>query len=472
MNPLRRREFLKTLGLGAAAAALGRPAWAAAVSAARPAAEALKGPNLLFIFADQMHGFAMGCMGDRQIRTPNLDRLASEGILFRNAYSSAPVCTPFRANLFTGRYGSQTGILGNETPLPKGEKALADCLNAAGYRTSYVGKWHLGGAGNKAVPKELRGGFTDFIGYQCYNDYLANVLFFDEDGRTADAGKHRTDATTDIAIERLRRAAGAGKFALFVSYQNPHYPVQPSPEYEAMYAGVKIARRPNCREIDPHIPTASPPSPRQNKDADPNFRKYGNNLDKYLQLYYAMITQLDAGVGRLLAALDEMGLAGRTAVLFTSDHGDMQGSHGLKNKSVPWEESTRIPCVVRVPGGAKGAATDALVSSVDFLPTCLDLVGAPPLAGAAGVSFAPACRGQPADLARPIFSELGGWCMIRRGDLKLVAARPAMKPTHLFNLKDDPYEMTDLVNDPACAAAKAKLLAALTEWNGRVKGRE
>ena len=462
---IRRREFLKTLGLGVAVAAL--PCLA---RGQQPPAPAAKGLNLVFLFADQMHGFAMGCMGDKQIRTPHLDRLAKEGVLFRNAYSSAPVCTPFRGTLFTGRYGSQTGILDNERPLPQGEKTLADCLSAAGYRTSYVGKWHLGGAGNKAVPAALRGGFTDFIGYQCYNDYLENVVFFDEEGRGVKPGKHRTEATTDLAIARLERAAAAGPFALFVSYQNPHYPVQPSPEYDAMYRDVKIARRPNARDIDPYTATVSPRSPKKEDDA--NWRAYGANLDRYLQLYYAMVTQLDANVGRMLAALDRLGLAGRTAVMFTSDHGDLQGSHGLKNKSLPWEESVRIPCVVRVPGGAKGVVSDMPVSSVDYLPTCLDLAGAPPLATAAGVSFAPAARGEKQAAARPIFAEMKGWCLIRRGDLKLVVSRgQALQATHLFNLKDDPYEMKNLVDDPARAGVKQELFAALAEWNRRVTAR-
>ena len=113
-------------------------------------------PNILFLFADQMHAFAMRCMGTDDIRTPNLDQLASEGVLFRNSYSNAPVCTPYRGTLFTGRYASQTGMFGNQAALPKGEPTLADSLNGAGYLTSYVGKWHIGDTWNKWVPPNLR----------------------------------------------------------------------------------------------------------------------------------------------------------------------------------------------------------------------------------------------------------------------------------------------------------------------------
>jgi len=458
---MKRRQFLGYAGLGAAAMALPVPAAAAESRPARP--------NLLFLFADQMHGFALGCMGDGEYRTPNLDRLAKEGTLFRAAYSSAPVCTPFRGTLFTGRYGSETGILANERPLPKGEKTLAACLNEGGYRTGYIGKWHLGGAGNVAIPPELRGGFQEFIGYQCYNDYASNVCFFDEEGRRIEFPKHRTDATTDIAIERLGRMAGR-PFALFVSYQNPHYPLQPSPEYEAMFAGARVTRRPNCSDVEPYTPTASPPAPRP-RENDPVFKKYGGNLDMYLRLYHAMVAQLDANVGRLLAALDRLGLRDTTAVVFTSDHGDMAGSHGLTNKGVAWEESTRIPFIVRAPGGPAGQTAKAPVASVDFLPTCLGLAGLPPKQGAEGADLAPVVRGGAAEPARPVFAEMRGWCMVRQGAMKLVARRPELAPEHLFNLDADPYEMTDLVADAARVAERQRLLDILKQWNDRVAKR-
>lgn len=328
--------------------------------------------NILFLFADQMHAFAMGCMGNAEIQTPNLDRLAGEGTLFRHTYSNTPICTPFRGNLFTGRYASQTGIINNADPIPSSERTLAHALNDGGYRTSYVGKWHLGDKGNVAVPPELRAGFTDFIGYQCYNDFEDGVYFFDEQGICDERNTHRTEATTDIAIERLAGLAqrtAQEPFALFVSYQNPHYPLQPAPEYEALYSDQTLTRRPNAQEIDPFIPTFSPYSPRPKED-DPLYYRYGQNLDLYLRQYYAMVTQLDANIGRLMRAIDEFGLRDDTVIVFTSDHGDLQGSHGQKNKSQPWEESTRIPLIVRVPGGPAGQVIDSLVSGIDFYPSC------------------------------------------------------------------------------------------------------
>ena len=418
--------------------------------------------NLLFVFADQMHAFALGCMGTSDIHTPNLDRLASQGTLFRHAYSNAPVCSPFRVCLFSGLYGSQINGLRNRALIPEHLPTLPQRLNEGGYRTSYVGKWHIGDSGNKPIPENLRAGFADFIGYQCYNDFLDEVCFYDEAGTEHRYDGHRTDVTTDVALERLRGLAG-NPFALFVSYQNPHYPVQPSPEYEAMYVGKTIARRPNSRDVEPYTKTFSPPSP-QPFERDPNFRKYGGNLDEYLRLYYAMVTQLDANVGRLLAELERFGLADDTAVVFTSDHGDMQGSHGLTNKAYAWEESAGIPLVIRVPGGRPGSVCDGLVTGIDFLPTALEWAGLPPEPTSEGRSIAAAARGDEQALDGPVFSEMERWCMVRRGSYKLVADGDAVTPADLYNLDDDPYEMDNLVARADLKDVRESLLADLVAW--------
>ncbi len=427
-------------------------------------------PNILFMFADQMHGFAMNCMGTEDIHTPHLDELARSGALFRNAYSNAPVCTPFRINLMSGRYGAQTDALRNEAKIPNGTRTLADCLNDGGYRTSYVGKWHNGATGNVFIPPELRGGFQEFIGYQCYNDYLKNIRFFDEVGNVDQREGHRTDITSDIAIERLDRLAQRDEpFALFVSYQNPHYPEQPSPEYAAMYEGKAIRRRPNCQEIDPFVGTASPPSPRP-FGKDPNFQRYGNNLDQYLRDYYAMVTQLDANVGRMLHELEKRGLRDNTVIVFTSDHGDLQGSHGLKNKGRPWEESTRIPLIVDLPQGAEGVVLDELVSGIDIAATLVDLAGEETPGSFEGASFAPLARGEPQQWDRPVFSELRNWAMVRHGDLKLTAGKPEdgargdLEPQTLFDLGRDPYEMDNVLDDPNYTDERERLSRLLREW--------
>ena len=418
--------------------------------------------NILYIFTDQQHRDALGCMGTPDIHTPNLDRLAREGMLFRNAYANAPVCTPFRISLFTGRYNGELGSPRNGAPIPAGYRTLADALNDAGYRTSYVGKWHIGGKGNTAVPEEQRGGFREFLGYQCYNGFIDNVVFYDEQNEAREYDGHRTDVTTDLAIERLEKVAG-DRFALFVSYQAPHYPVQPGPEYEAMYRGAAIQRRPNCQEIDPYTPTYSPPSATPVENC-PDYQRYGNDLDEYLRLYYAMVTQVDAGVGRILDRLDQLGLREDTVVIFTSDHGDMQGSHGRKNKALPHEESCGIPLIVRAPGGATNSVTDAIVSGIDFYPTCLAYAGVEPPADLPGQNFAPLTYGEAQTLNGPIFAEFKQWKMVRHGRHKLVTDVETFAPQELYDLHADPYEMQNLVEDPAYANERDRLRELIVNW--------
>jgi arylsulfatase A-like enzyme len=401
--------------------------------------------NILFIFTDQMHRYALGCMGTPDIKTPNLDQLAKDGVLFRSAYSTCPLCTPFRINLFTGMYSHQTNTYRNNLIIPPKVVSLAAKFNQAGYETSYVGKWHIGATGNKPIPKEIRGDFTHFIGYQCYNEFNHNTCFYDEQNQEHRFNKHRTEVTTDLAIERLEKIKDR-PFFMCVAYQAPHYPVQPLPQYDEMYKGVKIQRRPNTKEIDPYTKTHSPPGPLKAEEC-PDYQRYGKNLDEYLRLYYAMVTQIDANVGRLLQKVDDWGLRKNSLIIFTSDHGDMQGAHGLKNKQLPYEESAGIPLIVQAPGGSKKIVTDVCVSTVDFHVTCLDFAGISPTPDLPGRSFAPFLYDSSYPVNWPVLSEMRFWKMIRKNKIKLVTKGFWNAPSEVYDLEKDSYEMMNLVRD-------------------------
>lgn len=423
--------------------------------------------NLLFIFTDQQHRYALGCMGNPDVDTPNLDRLAKRGTLFQRCYSNDPVCGPFRGSLLTGQYTSRCGVTKNGHPLPAGVTTFADAFNSAGYATSWVGKWHLGGNGNGPIAKVHQGGFQRFIGYQCYNGFYKDVCFYDREGREHRFEGHRTDVTTNLAINQLETLAEDGRpFMLMMSYQAPHYPEQPAPEYAALYKNREITRRPNCPgDIDPFTPTFSPYSPRPVEN-DPDFQRYGNNLDEYIRLYNAMCTQVDANIGRLINTLERVGVADSTMIVFTSDHGDMQGSHGLKNKCLPHEESAGIPLIINVPGLPGGRVTDGLVSGIDLMPTCLDLAGINPVAGIDGQSIAPFLRGETEDTCPAVFSERGDWCMVVTDGWKLAAQGRdgGLTPTLMTNLDEDPFELRNRVDDPAVAGLRKELLSRLVAW--------
>jgi len=288
------------------------------------------------------------------------------------------------------------------------------------------------------------------------------VYFYDETGREHRFNIHREEAATSSAITCLRQMADQ-PFALFIGFQAPHYPVQPPPEFAIRYAGRILRHRPNCRVIDPYTRTWSPPSPWP-PDGCPDYQRYGHNLDEYLRLYYGMVSHLDACVGRLLKELEDLGIEEKTIVVFTSDHGDMQGSHGLKNKSLPHEESSGIPLIVRHPSGLQGAVSDALVSGVDFFPTILDWFDLPPLPHLPGHSFAPLTLGRPQVLDGPIFSEMKHWKMVRQRTLKLVTEGPEFMPTMLFDLNTDPYELENRIGDPTRTAVIQTLRDQIRTW--------
>ncbi len=423
-------------------------------------------PNLLYIFADQLNGFSLGCNGNPDARTPHLDALAARGTVLQNAYSCAPVCTPARITMWTGRYAGNLGTLTNDARIPAGVPTMADAFRNAEYLTSYVGKWHIGGAGNVPVTGDLQGGFEAFAGFQCYNEFHKDVRFFDEQDQAIEfPGRHRTDATFDLAIERLRAAAKDGRpFLLCVSEQAPHYPCQPSEEFLAPFRGRQMSIRPNTAVgTDPYTPTYSPPSPK--KEEDPTFKAYGGDLQEYLRHYHAAVSQVDAGVGRLLTELETLGITENTIVIFSSDHGDMQGSHGLINKCVPYEESVRIPFLAAGPAIARGAVREDLIGTVDFFPTFAELCGVPLGPGVAGHSPADTLAGRKSVAAERIFSEdQSGWAMVREGAWKLVADIRTDEPKQLYSLEKDPFEMDNLLGNSEASTVRNRLADALGGW--------
>lgn len=428
--------------------------------------------NVLFILADQLQAFALGCMGHPQIRTPNLDALAAGGTLFRNAYVEFPVCTQYRGVLMTGRYAAESGVTSFGMGPEQGTRCLADALNDHGLWTSYVGKWHLYEFFDMAVKPEQRCGFTRFNGYQSYNDYLDGIRFWDEDGRVREfVDGHRTQATADVAIERLREIPADRDFALFVSFLSPHYPLQPAAGFEAMYRGVDVALRANVRApASVFTPTYSPPSP-QPIETDPNYHRYGTSLELFWQQYAAMVSQLDHEVGRLLDELRNQGRDDETLIVFTSDHGEMGGSHGAMNKGVWQEESTRVPMIVRRPGAPVGASVDTPVAAgVDILPTLLEWFDAPWEPTASGSSLMSMVEAGADGEHPPVFSEMAGgndWAMIRDGDWKYVATRDSGEPVALHNLREDPFELEDQVGRGSAKIAEG-LRRQLDQWRAHV----
>jgi arylsulfatase A-like enzyme len=310
-------------------------------------------PNILYVFADQMRASALGCMGDERVHTPHLDRLASQGVLFRNAIANTPVCTPSRASLLTGRHAWTCRCIVNDLRLPEDEVSIADVLKARGYRAGYIGKWHLDGISRHMFtpPGRRRHGFDDYwAAYNCTHDYFDPKYYLDDSPELIREPGYDADVQTRQAIEFLERFRD-DPFCLFLSWGPPHAPYRQVPqEFLDMYPPEEIALRPNAQGAD----------------------------CREIAGYYAHCTAIDRDVGLLMGALERLGLAEDTILVFSSDHGDMLWSQGRVKKQQPWEESIHIPLIVRWPGGLPtGVVNDTLISIADYTPTLLGLAGVP-----------------------------------------------------------------------------------------------
>jgi len=361
-----------------------------------------KRPNLLFVLVDQMRHVAMGCAGNEQVRTPNLDRLAADGAIFNNAVSNISVCTPARACILTGRYPIAHTVLTNNSMLPNDMPTMGKILKETGYSTGHIGKWHLSGEAyigatrfnsyqNGYIPPgELRHGFDYWAVHHCSHAYW-NASYFRDTPEPIMVDGWEPDTQTDLAVNFVREHAGqnAAKqkpFALVLSWGPPHTPFTAPPEFRGLYDPAKLELRENV--LRP--PTGFPIS---DAIGEEDGRK--ERLREWTANYYGAISSLDHNLGRLLDELDRQGIADETIVVFTSDHGEMLGSHGQLHKVQPWDESVRIPYIMRYPDGIRaGTELDTVLGHPDILPTLLGLMRLPIPDGVEGDDLSPVLRGE------------------------------------------------------------------------------
>lgn len=313
-------------------------------------------PNLVFVFADQWRYQDVGYTGNPDLSTPFLDAMAAQSIRVPHMISSCPVCCPFRGTLMTGQNELTHGVFLNDLRLAPRGTTLAEAFSAAGYHTSYIGKWHLDGPERSAfVESKHRLGFRDWKGFNCSHDYNESFYYEGEDTEKKTWQGYDAFAQTDDAVKALEeRGIDDPPIALFLSWGPPHNPYHTAPqEYRERWEGRSVQLRPN-------VPDA--------------FRE---EAEEWYRGYYAHIEALDACVGRIQECLELTGRAENTIFVFTSDHGDMLRSHGEYDKQRPWDESIRVPFIMRhdaVTGG-RGRDSSVMVESADLMPTLLGLCG-------------------------------------------------------------------------------------------------
>ena len=442
---LERRKLLQAGAMGAASILL--------TSTISPARDRAKKPNVVFVFADQWRAQATGYGGDKNVRTPNLDRLAGQSINLVNAVSCCPVCSPYRASLLTGQYPLTHGVFLNDVPLRNEAVSLAEVYRQAGYETAYIGKWHVDGNHRSAfIPRERRQGFEFWKVLGCTHAYNNSFYYGDDDVR------HQWDGYDAIAQTReaqryLRAHAGDKPLLLVLSWGPPHDPYQTAPqEYRDLFQPGSITLRPNVPQED------------------------AEKAHQAIAGYYAHIAALDACVGDLLETLRQTGIERDTIFVFTSDHGDMLYSHGGQNKQQPYDESIRVPFLLRYPAlfGDKAATVGMPINTPDIMPTLLGLCGIPVPETIEGTNLSGVLTGQsPApDNAALIacYAPFGQWTRARGGreyrgirTHRYTYVRDLNGPWLLYDNQNDPYQLDNLCNRTEHADLQAKMDALLSE---------
>lgn len=408
--------------------------------------------DIILIYADQMRYDAMGNSGNPCIKTPNLDRLAREGIAFDQAHTSFPLCCPFRASLMTGKYAHATGMLGNHYPIPLDQTFLPQVLGDAGWRTGYIGKWHLnGGRKYDFVPPDERLGFEEFIGFSRGHNYEHSLFYRNDDPTPRTSRRYEADYQTDHLIEFLSKKDDRPNFAM-ICYGIPHPPLLAPAHHLGLYSPDEVPVRANTPDDD---------------EAQANARRF-------LAGYYGLVSHLDFNIGRLLEWLDSSGRSDDTMVILVSDHGDMAGEHGRYAKKTWFDASMHVPLLIRHPKTIEAARrTQALVDpSVDLMPTLLEYAGLPVPDCVQGLSFKQCLCGSQDSARDAIHYEIiteregperhpEGERGIRTRDWLYV--RTQAQPIALYNLRTDPLENHNLVDDPAHSQTLSDLDKALNE---------
>ncbi len=464
-------------------------------------------PNLLFIMSDDHAAHAISAYGSRINKTPNLDRIAANGMRFDSAFCTNSICAPSRAAILTGTYNHVNGVTTLATHLDNSLWTFPTALADAGYQTAMIGKWHLGHG-----PQHDPAGFDQWRILPGQGHYH-NPVMLEAEGRVVERGGYVTDLITDDCIDFMDQVALAGSsdgdqdkpFALFCHHKAPHRTWEPSREHFTMYDDVDIPEPDTFRDdlvgradvvqavkmrmmdLDPIIDLKAKVPEGLTLDQEISWR-----YQRYIKDYLRVVASIDDNVGRLLDYLDDNGLTDNTIVVYTSDQGFFLGDHGWFDKRLMYEESLSMPFLIQYPNHiAAGSVCDDIVVNVDFGPTFLDLAGVDTPDHVQGRSFAPLLSGDtPDDWPTSMYYR---YWMHRDGSHLCPAHYGVRTKTHklicyyndplgqpgangpadpieweLFDLATDPLEVNNVIDDPAYAQIRQELETELARLQTQV----
>ncbi len=503
MTKQTRRDFLKRLGYVAGSATV-----LSILPGCNTGGQTTqrKQPNILFIMCDDHASHSMSCYGSKINKTPNLDRIAKAGMRFTNSFCTNSICAPCRAVILTGKYSHLNGVTDNALKFDGSQQTFPKLLQQAGYETAIVGKWHLK---------------TDPTGFDYWNILPGQGVYYNpamiEMGQRKNYVGYVTDIITDQALGWLKSRKGDKPFCLMYHHKAPHREWEPGPKQLTMYKDVKIPEPENLfddyanrgraakeqdmsiektmNERDLKLVAPKNLTPEQKKlwDAayEPEneaFRKaklQGKDLvrwkyQRYIKDYLRCIASVDENVGRVLDYLDQSGLAKDTVLIYTSDQGFYLGDHGWFDKRFMYEESLRMPLLVRYPREIKaGSVNDDIVLNLDFATTFLDFAGAPAPADMQGVSLRKVLQGKtPKDWRTsmyyhyyeyPAVHSVKRHYGVRTRRYKLIHFYNDIDEWELYDLQKDPKEMKNVLNDPAYADTVKELKVELQRLREKYK---
>lgn len=434
-----------------------------------------KKPNLVLIMTDSQRKDMVGAYGNPWMDTPNLDRLANEGVRFERAYTASPVCTPARGAIFSGMYPQVNGAWCNNTAPAHSIPLMGTIFSHYGYRVGYTGKWHLDG-NNYFGDGQAGGGFEPDWWYdgKCYADEIGSEMF--EAYRTAKTAAELRDAgfteetiwghrVADKAIDFLEQI-GDESFVLVVSFDEPHGPFVAPPEYWEQIDPAQIPKPANYDASVDHKPLLQQVQRAQNGDED--WAVFAENWSKF----YACNRYIDREIGRVIDAIDTHH-KDDTVIIYTSDHGDMLRSHGMLLKGpMMYEEITNVPFIVRAPNARQQVVSHALINQLDILPTLLDFAGIDIPETMQGVSFKPVLEHEGVatrEMTMLSFNrfainhdQFGAFYPIRcMVDGRYKLSINLLDTDELYDLETDPAEMNNRIDDLTLAPIRDRLHDAL-----------
>lgn len=416
-------------------------------------------PNVIFILTDQWRSSALGYAGNDIVQTPELDKFAQSAINFSNAVSVCPVCTPYRASLLTGRYPTTTGMFLNDVYLPSEELCMAEIFKAANYSTAYLGKWHLDGHGRKKnVLPERRQGFDFWKGSECDHNYLKEHYYANDDPEIKYWEGYSTYAIADEAQLYMENNANSEHpFLLFVSLGTPHFPHHTAPkEFMDLYTPEKLKLQANVTD---------------------DMQDWAL---KELQGYYAHCTATDKAIGEIIQKAKDLGIYNNSIIVFTSDHGEMMGSHGYRPfmKHQVYDESAEIPFLISYPNmeANKGKVAEAPFTTPDILPSLLSLcnIEIPETIEGYDLSSIFLSPDKIKDRAALIMNPSPFDIAYKDKEYRAIKtaqytyAKTPDGPTMLFDNINDPFQMNNLINNEGYSEIQTKLDVQLMEELARI----